>query len=55
MSAGETTASFAFPGLRATSRVEVIGEGREVSASAAGSFEDAFGGYDVHLYRVTTP
>ena len=38
-------------GLPAKAVVEVIGEGRTIAVTG-GRFEDAFGAYDVHLYRV---
>ncbi|RYZ08416.1 MAG: hypothetical protein EOO73_08175 [Myxococcales bacterium] len=49
-----TTATFAVAGLVGGARVEVIGEGREVTAGD-GAFEDEFAAYDVHLYRLTLP
>jgi hypothetical protein len=46
---GETRVTFRVPGI--TGDVEVIGEGRSLAAKD-GAFEDAFKGYEVHLYRV---
>jgi hypothetical protein len=46
-----TTAAFPLPGLAEGSSVEVIGEGRNLTASK-GRFEDAFAAYAVHLYRI---
>jgi hypothetical protein len=51
MADGATTAAFALPGLADGSSVEVIGEGRNLTA-ANGSIEDAFEAYAVHLYRI---
>lgn len=55
MASGRTQATFALggiDGLDGFTRVEVLGEGREVAAGD-GAFQDDFEGYDVHLYRVT--
>jgi hypothetical protein len=52
MADGATTATFSLPALADASSVEVIGEGRNLTASN-GRFEDAFAGYAVHLYRIT--
>lgn len=46
-----TTARFSLSGLRDVTRIEVIGEGRNLAPSS-GSFEDAFEPYAVHLYRL---
>jgi hypothetical protein len=43
--------TFALDGLAAGARVDVLGEERTLTA-AGGRFEDAFGGYGVHLYRI---
>jgi hypothetical protein len=51
MADGATTATFSLPALAEASSVEVIGEGRILTA-ANGRFEDAFAGYAVHLYRI---
>lgn len=51
---GITTADFRLPGLKGTAKIEVLGEGRELTA-AEGSFRDRFEPWDVHLYRVTGP
>lgn len=47
---GETTGRFEMKGL-GDGRVEVIGEERTIDAKD-GAWEDRFGGYQVHLYRV---
>lgn len=47
-------ARFELAGLRGEAQVEVLGEDRTLRARD-GSFEDAFTGYAVHLYRVTAP
>jgi hypothetical protein len=47
---GETTGRFAVPGL-GDARVEVLWEGRAIDAKD-GAWEDRFGGYQVHRYRV---
>jgi len=52
MAAAATTARFTLPDLDGASRVEVLGESREIAAGA-GTFEDDFAPYDVHLYRIT--
>ncbi len=52
MANGATTATFALNGVDGSTRIEVLGEDREVT-SREGSFEDAFAAYDVHLYRLT--
>ncbi len=44
-------AAFALPRARAGAAVEVIGEGRTIPITD-GRFEDAFGPYQVHLYRI---
>lgn len=48
---GSTTATFSVPGIEA-GKAEVIDEGRTIPVTG-GKFSDAFGGYEVHLYRVT--
>jgi hypothetical protein len=48
---GETTAAFEFPDMKETTRVEVLGENRVLTAKA-GRFEDSFKSWDAHLYRV---
>jgi hypothetical protein len=47
-----TDASFHLPA--ATGQVEVIGENRQVAASA-GQWADHFAPYQVHLYRLRRP
>lgn len=51
MADGATTATFSLPALVDASRIEVIGEGRNLTPSN-GTFEDAFEAYAVHLYRI---
>jgi hypothetical protein len=51
MRPGETRATFTVPGLAAGTTVDVLGEGRALR-SGPGQFEDAFGPYAVHLYRL---
>ena len=52
MADGATTATFAIPGVDASSHIEVIGENRDIMASEGG-FEDDFEPYAVHLYRLS--
>jgi hypothetical protein len=47
---GETTATFRLGGT-GNARVEVLGEGRTLAVKD-GAFEDRFGDYEVHLYKV---
>ena len=47
----DTTGTFAVNGLGETATAEVIGENRTIEVKD-GKFSDAFGGYDVHLYRI---
>ncbi|MDF3065474.1 MAG: putative glycosyl hydrolase [Polyangiaceae bacterium] len=54
MADGATTGTFALRGVNGTTRVEVIGEGRDATARE-GAFEDEFAPYDVHLYRLAAP
>jgi len=51
MKPGETEATFALDGLPAGAQVEVLGENRKIAA-ADGKFQDHFGEWDVHLYRI---
>jgi hypothetical protein len=51
MKAGATEAAFTLDGLPAGAQVEVIGEDRKIE-SADGKFQDRFGDWDVHLYRI---
>lgn len=51
MADGATTATFSLPALSDAASIEVIGEGRNLTASN-GTFEDAFEAYAVHLYRI---
>jgi hypothetical protein len=48
---GTTTARFRVDGLPAKAFAEVIGEGRSIVVSG-GAFEDSFGPWGVHLYRI---
>ena len=48
---GKTRASFKFQGLIGRRTVEVLGENRTLT-SQDGAFEDSFGPWDVHLYRI---
>ena len=47
----KTKARFELAGTSGKTQVEVLGEERILPLSD-GSFEDSFGGYDVHLYRL---
>ena len=51
MADAATTARFALAGLGTPTSIEVFGEGRNLTPLGA-SFEDAFEGYAVHLYRL---
>jgi hypothetical protein len=51
MADAATTARFPLSGIGAPSSIEVIGEGRNLTPQSD-SFEDAFEGYAVHLYRL---
>jgi hypothetical protein len=51
MKSGETEAAFTLEGLPAGAQVEVLGEDRKIEP-AAGKFQDCFGDWDVHLYRI---
>ncbi len=51
MKAGATDAAFTLEGLPAGAQVEVLGENRKIE-SADGKFQDRFGDWDVHLYRI---
>ena len=48
---GAASGAFTVPGLPKTAHAEVMGEGRTITVKS-GKFSDAFGPYDVHLYRV---
>ena len=48
---GRTNATFTLDGLEGERAVEVLGEDRTI-ASKNGVFKDAFGVWDVHLYRI---
>lgn len=52
MSKADTQATFNIANRKGESKVEVIGENRTLTATN-GKFQDAFAGYDVHLYRIT--
>ena len=51
MRSGATTASFTLKGLAGDKKVDVLGEGRSLSAHD-GAFSDAFRDWAVHCYRV---
>ncbi len=51
MRSGTTKATFAVDGLSGARTVEVLGQSREIRAEN-GIFEDDFGPWDVHIYRV---
>jgi hypothetical protein len=51
MKPGATGAVFTLEGLPAGAQVEVLGEGRTIEP-ADGKFQDHFGDWDVHLYRI---
>jgi len=51
MKPGATAAAFTLDGLPAGAQVEVLGEDRKI-ALADGQFNDHFGEWDVHLYRI---
>ena len=51
MEEGQTNAEFAVHDLPEAKTVEVLGENRTI-ASKDGVFEDSFGAWDVHLYRI---
>jgi hypothetical protein len=54
MRGAPTKATFAVAGLPAKASAEVLGEARTIEV-AGGTFEDAFEGYGVHLYRIGGP
>ncbi len=51
MREGEATGSFKLPGM-GDARVEVLGEDRTIDA-VGGEWQDRFGSYQVHLYRIS--
>jgi hypothetical protein len=51
MKPGATEATFALEGLATGAQVEVLGESRKIEP-ADGKFQDHFGDWDVHLYRI---
>ncbi len=51
MKPGATEATFTLAGLPAGAQVEVLGEERKIEP-AGGKFQDHFGDWDVHLYRI---
>ena len=51
MKPGATEAAFTLEGLPAGAQVEVLGEDRKI-VPADGKFQDHFGDWDVHLYRI---
>jgi hypothetical protein len=46
--------AFQLRGASAKAEVEVLGEGRRITAQS-GRFADDFGPYEVHLYKVPQP
>jgi len=46
------TVRIGMPGLKAGQTVEVIGENRNLTVGADGSFNDDFAEWDVHIYRI---
>lgn len=48
---GATRGSFSVAGLKGSNKITVLGENRTLTA-ADGKWDDAFKGYEVHLYRV---
>ena len=48
---GAASGAFTVYGLPKTAHAEVMGEGRTITVKS-GKFSDAFGPYDVHLYRI---
>jgi hypothetical protein len=48
---GQTHGNFSVAGIKGTASVTVLGEDRKITATD-GKWEDDFGGYDVHLYRL---
>jgi hypothetical protein len=53
MKPGATEAGFTLEGLPAGAQVEVLGEDRKIEP-AQGKFQDHFGDWDVHLYRISS-
>ena len=53
MRPGETKGSFKIQALKGRFRAEVIGENRTIKGGDGG-FEDSFGNYEVHLYKIPT-
>jgi hypothetical protein len=51
MKPGETDATFTLDGLPADAQVRVLGERRSVEPTN-GKFQDHFGDWDAHIYRV---
>ncbi len=51
MRGDQTTVTFTVSGLRGRKTVQVMGENRTIT-SQNGLFEDSFGPWDVHLYRI---
>ena len=51
MKPGAAEAAFSLDGLPAGAKVEVLGENRKIG-TADGKFQDRFGDWDVHLYRI---
>ena len=53
MRMGDTHGAFEISGMTGKAKAEVIGEGRSIEV-VNGRFEDAFGTYEVHLYKITS-
>lgn len=53
MREGQTTATFTVGGAKGTGKVEVLDEGRDITAKD-GRWEDEFAGYGARIYRVMT-
>jgi hypothetical protein len=51
---GSVNATLTLRGFTGSSTVEVVGEGRTITASN-GVFEDAFSSYAVHIYKIANP
>ena len=54
MRPGSVNASFTLRSFTGSSSMEVVGEGRTITASN-GVFQDAFTSYAVHIYKIQNP
>jgi hypothetical protein len=54
MRRGSVNATFTLRSFSGSSTVEVVGEGRTITASN-GVFQDAFTSYAVHIYKIASP